>query len=797
MYIHYISALAGAGKTYAMLQEAHALALNGENVLFLQPTKELCNQSLRDLKGFPPVDYKVIHGDTVEGPVGELSKFSIEGFPSGGIAFSTHEAFLRTKFFAGKVPWLLIIDEEIKPIIPFQSQVAQTHHHITKYVNLQSMEGVYRRGFVTSDTELRALAEGRIGDDAVSEKLGPLANCLLSSHWDTFFHGEQFQKLVSGSGRAMTTFSILKPSLVKGFTSVTIAGAFFEETLLYKLWSKQGVKFVKSPLQGGLEDSQHENSSLITIYDAIDDDWSSTLRKKENGRIFNEIVKSIKKGTQQGGKGLLWAANECVPDTLFQPENRLPHSPHGLNNYQHFDDVAFLSARLPTPAQFKFLEEQGIASEEVRTWSYYHSIYQAVLRGSIRDPKNRNPKRIFVVDRGAREWLRKPFPKAICGRLKSSIGNAPLKGKPGRKGTGATGAERTAACRQRAWVADQEDAKRRIPGLVPTVLGIADNECNGKTLLGENVTLQFFGSVWPERRSKKLVGNVWLETESEFIEQLKECLDNAIPDKHDNLLISPSLFDPTLHPTKVRGLENVAYTRGLFFDFEDGDLTFDRFAEINSELEMYGWNSFNSTKQKPRFRVYIPTCTVSSAEEYRTISREIVARVVDAGYPNKKHDDPLPGLKAHGIDLGKLHAASMFYLPCKASDPEAIFFKAYEGEGRKSLVPDEWLEKARLREAQKPKPASSAPRPSKRVNPTKVKAAIARWRGASQRAGVGHNEFFMLAFNLAKSGMNEAQIREVLSEEWRYARNPEERRGEIEEAVNSLRRYGRFAMPVG
>ncbi|AWM88641.1 hypothetical protein C4E04_19175 [Microvirga sp. 17 mud 1-3] len=772
-----------------MLEEAHTLALNGENVLFLQPTKDLCNQSVKDLAGLTLVAHQLIHGDTVKGPVGELSKMSAKGFSSGGIVFSTHEAFVRTKFFAEKIPWTLFIDEEINPLVSFRGLVSQIHHHITKYVNLQAMDGTYIRAFVTNDTHLRALAEGRIGDDAVTEKLGPLANCLLSNHWDTFFHEEQFRKLVGGSGRAITAFSILKPSLVKNFKSVTMAGAFFEETLLYKLWSKQCVKFVKSPLR--LRYSQHDNSDLITIYDAIDDDWSSTLRKKENNRIFNEIVKAIKKETQ-GGKDLLWAANECVPDTLFQAENRLPHSPHGLNSFQHFDDVAFLSARLPTPAQFKFLEEQGITSEEVRTWSYYHSIYQAVLRGSIRNPKNLNQKKVFVADKGARDWLlKKPFPNAKHVRLNVDVGCAPLKGKPGREKLYASGSARVAAWREKNWLKEIEAEKANCPGLVPSHIEIAKNECNENTLLGENVTLQFFCSVWPKVDSNKLIGNVFYNNEREFIEQLRSWHKQSYAEKEDNRLLSPCLFAPPYYPNQRRRLVDVAYARGIFLDVEDGDLTLEDFARINPALTFYGWNSFRSTKEKPRFRIYIPTSTIiRSADDYETIAKEIVATVIDAGFTYKKQNRRFPNRKAHGIDGSKLNAASLFFRPCQAKDPKASFFEIFEDGGRKPLDPEEWLDKARERETRHPKPVQPLINLRSSVDQAMVTAARRHWRSVCHIEKQGNTEFFKLGLKLASAGMNEEQIREVLNEEWPYARHPHERRSGVEWVIRSLRRYG-------
>ena len=48
MKIHYFNALAGAGKTRAMAQVAHRMAIEGERVLFIQPSKKLIDDTIRN-----------------------------------------------------------------------------------------------------------------------------------------------------------------------------------------------------------------------------------------------------------------------------------------------------------------------------------------------------------------------------------------------------------------------------------------------------------------------------------------------------------------------------------------------------------------------------------------------------------------------------------------------------------------------------------------------------------------------------------------------------------------------------
>ena len=67
MTIHYFDALAGAGKTRALARYADRLARRGVKVLFVQPSKLLLTNTLRDELAplEPTYPVTVIHGDTV------------------------------------------------------------------------------------------------------------------------------------------------------------------------------------------------------------------------------------------------------------------------------------------------------------------------------------------------------------------------------------------------------------------------------------------------------------------------------------------------------------------------------------------------------------------------------------------------------------------------------------------------------------------------------------------------------------------------------------------------------------
>ena len=95
----------------------------------------------------------------------------------------------------------------------------------------------------------------------------------------------------------------------------------------------------------------------------------------------------------------------------------LPNAPHGLNNFQHIRDVAFLPARNLTPAHCKFLERMmGLTENDIRTAIHRQVAYQTVMRGALRDPENHEEKRIFVPDWGLPNGSSPYSPEPNSGR---------------------------------------------------------------------------------------------------------------------------------------------------------------------------------------------------------------------------------------------------------------------------------------------------------------------------------------------------------------------------------------------
>ena len=120
-------------------------------------------------------------------------------------------------------------------------------------------------------------------------------------------------------------------------------------------------------------------------------------------------------------------------------------------------------------------------------------------------------------------------------------------------------------------------------------------------------------------------------------------------------------------------------------------------------------NSYSSTGQEPRWRVFIPTTIAMPIAAYKAIGEQIMRTLARDGYWSKKQleaDSRIKSRKHHGFDMGKLTPSSLFYLPCQAENPANSFFIDHNSASRQPLDPYVWAGYAANHH--RPEPESSA-----------------------------------------------------------------------------------------
>ena len=141
-----------------------------------------------------------------------------------------------------------------------------------------------------------------------------------------------------------------------------------------------------------------------------------------------------------------------------------------------------------------------------------------------------------------------------------------------------------------------------------------------------------------------------------FVDALKALHRRKLTCKEQNVLISPAVFDPGRGTDKKRGLENIVYTRHVWLDFEDGDLSPWELAALFPRTRMLVVNSYNHRSDKPRFRAVMLLDRPLTPAAHELLIDNIARKIEDAGYfidRTRKRDEVIAKLEEEIHDLSK------------------------------------------------------------------------------------------------------------------------------------------------
>lgn len=337
--INFLDALGGAGKTFAQIGDAHKLVKRGGKCLIAQPTRQLIDRTVAEELGRrSSIPHQVIHGETDRAVIAAIIQHLNDAGDKPELLFITQAAFFALPFFPNRERWRVFLDEIPQIDDHDEFNLPDNHDLLFPHLRIETVDGRYGLIKPNGDPGRAALAKiaRNEGGDDVFKLLGGFASRVLSNDWDVSVLEKQFANLTRGARdlRRLQAFSIRQPSCLEGFGSVTIAGACFKDSLLYRLWDAKGVQFREKTLP--LRYSTHKNGECVTIKYLTEESWSKALRDRRTGNDSIETVASHIRKTilaEVSGQPFLWIGNKDVPDDFFgvSTATRLPNSPHGLN----------------------------------------------------------------------------------------------------------------------------------------------------------------------------------------------------------------------------------------------------------------------------------------------------------------------------------------------------------------------------------------------------------------------------------------------------------------------------------
>lgn len=779
--IYKVDALSGSGKTYQAIRFAIKHAKLDNKIVIVQPSMKLIDQSYGSCfhlaGGSIPV--RKIHTDTcnqvsVQRSIMEHLNNDREG---GEILFITHAAFLSIPFWPNAWDWNVIFDEF--PVIDkdLTLTVPETHWLVTDHISTVSADPTYYQLFSDNDGKLRKISENK-KSDATFQLFRDIAEALVSDHWDVYAKKENWHRMMnrdgSGEQSKFICFGLRHSCIFDPFKSVTIMGAMLHDTVMYHWWLSQNVKFIPHPvIQDKVQERmpQHLNGENLDIRYFFEEDWSKRNRDKpvyENGnRIekFDHIKAKIK--AEFGSDSFLWVANKDIDDSCmseFPNAIRLSNSPHGLNQYQHIHNVVFLSALNPSPAHFGFMASKGISADDLRNAMVHQVTYQAIMRCSLRDVGNTEPKTVMVSDKQTAEWLGSHFSGCSIGQVEHALKITKKQvGRPTIGKKAMSGAERM-----------QRSKKKKEQELL----------CDETTIYNRGSVTQMgsiFGSIYAcEGEQLTHVADT-----NQFINELRQCHQEAFDSKNANALISPAVFDPDKSDGTSRGLDNITQLWGIWLDNDGGDLSWREFHKKFPDLQMVCMNTWTGYD---RYRVFIPTTEFMTLQCHQKVVHYMMDRL--EGYYDDKTADLMfkkgRTVKRHGFDTSKLVASSLFYLPCQAENPKHSFFKVFDGNpldpcewGVAAITMEEGAESQRpvlMYENDDPIPVTTGKTKMQNIrvqidkdepandNKTKINNAIQMYKDTPSGMKMRNHAFFSLGLKLKGYGLDENEISNHLNE---------------------------------
>lgn len=797
-----IGGAAGVGKTTLVGAIVDKGVKRGERYIIVQPTKELQDETYAQLKLRSVDKVYCINGDGDAGSViKRIDEHLKKNSHPGQILLITMAAFDMVPFFNKPGNWNLFIDEVPSAIKAMNPRIPVNHAPITQHLMLND-NGEYASLGVKKRRAIEKIRENKANDVLFAE-LNELTTTLLAEDWEVYVNSERYDNLITGKvGEGeLEAYALRTMERLKKFKSCTIVGARIKESFFYLIATFYGIKFKpypNLPARFGVE--THANGALLEIHYMPVKRWSQAAAERHSDKLKNYVEYA---GKLFGTEEFLWLGNVKGPKCFGQVNcTKLSGAPHGLNKYDHIDNIVVTAAYNPSIKFSRFLRYLNLSTDQIDVAMHVHRVYQAVLRTSLRDQKNSlNPsiKRVVVPDLRTANWLLTVFPDAKMIEIPQS-GAVDSVGKVGRKRLYKDDAERKRAQRARDRLCtesvDRKEGKKEDTG---ENLNDVVREDTGQTPVCHDITIDMSSFVTATPAESSFHVNIYNSIYSfgadtkvsfESSETISYWLglksSNSIPIKERNQLFNTTKFRLNENGTESKKAKYIESIHGIILDNDGGGITVDEFIKRFPKIRMAVFNTFSSTPEFPRWRVFIPTTRYMSLSEYEACWDGLLDDLRTAGFALPKPDPQRPYERAHGFDMSKKTPSSIFYLPCRAKAPGGSFFDYHEGEGRELLDPTEWIKSHPPQVARVAEDLSTSKGLDTYTHTQGEESCIERWRVKNRNVSEGNTAWFGLIQCLAQMNQTLDGIEAIVEPLIVETNSPEDRRADTRRALEWL-----------
>ncbi|WP_449411626.1 hypothetical protein [Methylobacterium komagatae] len=746
----------------------------------------------------PNIRTVIFHSDdgADEAVVNRVLRYLDSEQRGGDILLITQQCFWELPYFKYKGDWKILIDEDIKS---FDCQTLNLHHShqiITDYTELDQSGSLYARLIVNDGSHMKTIVDNKNNDD-VWRGFRAVCALLIADDQTCYVNVQQYNDLKHGlkpKGQ-LSVFSLRNPERLKGFESVTIASAWFDDSLTYHNWKSEGVEWIEDEeITRSVLRPNHPFNDKLTIYYGYEGRNSKALRDRLEREGNTELRDKIRE--VMGGEPFVWLENKDRMDrsALNQSEQGAPLPPisAGLNEFSHYRNAVVLAATNYTPAQADFLVRVADFDKHKQARAMVGNLYQAFMRTALRNDEIEEEARWVVACREEAELLSERFPGCIVKEL----GLTPVtKGKAGRprKHENDNARKRAHERRKKELSTLRVDFVQALaPVIVEKVVFLDEQDETTYNTIGDFVRYyqgSYFNN-WKDTSPK-----VICRKEDKFIDMLKDMYSQAHTQKDDIPCITGALFDPSIGRGGYRNQKNVIMTRGIWIDIEGGDLDVVDFERVFPQLQFVAYSTYSHTKEAPRFRIYIPTDRIMTEDDSVSIYQEIRAVLKSQGWKQGQRakakllarvDD-----RFDGID-NRSGPSQLSILPCQSKDRKASFFIDRTG-GKKPLNVDAWLnQRSWMGENDnffgvEPYNSNEATNELTIKQLSDVDDAMDRWNRVGTLEGRGDSEMLRLYLSLRRARLPYNEIAYRLESAASNSRSPKDRKDQARRLIRQMR----------
>ena len=244
--IQFIDAIAGSGKTEAAIKHMIEREQYGGKFILIQPAKLLIEKTAERIvsSGYSGSLKTIVSQDGEETVTKRIHDFL--SYPGNdGILIVTFDGWARIHRRESH-DWNLIVDE--CPTI-FKTSNLKAKSVASQLVDHLEVKPLYERNYYVvkvkegSREALNDLLKRAKSDDAIKLLLEPTQHVL--SRMRTYVSKAAWDRYIKGEVDALTFYHVTTSSMFRGFKSVTIMSANFQDNILYHVWKAQGVRLIQ------------------------------------------------------------------------------------------------------------------------------------------------------------------------------------------------------------------------------------------------------------------------------------------------------------------------------------------------------------------------------------------------------------------------------------------------------------------------------------------------------------------------------------------------------------------------